>query len=433
MRLKNGPPCGPGALVLSCSKIHGPRVGKTVNIIEHSSLDPRTTILVKVLRQDLKSSKGTQLSSNLPSMHSVPQFLDTSRLYEGLEVWKLSDVVFLDDSPAVLGRVVAIDNNQAVVDIAYSHKSGDASGSTAQSSLKVFRLSELEPCGVDVPLAPSASREGTSVSPPPTPHRGVSRHVAGIIQHHPVCLVDPASNHSPLFYDDSASLSGHTVLHGFKPLAVHPTNHGPLLLVERTCDGKAFLVSSSHQHSGLLQTSSFIAVSGHGQRLPCSTVEDEGCNALEAGLTRNDDLWNILKPLDKPVPAHPTEPPQRRKIGSKKRKRKMEAPPSSPTPQTVSCRSASFVDLHHSDVVLLQDVHGIPTPILPGFSLKTPSLPSVGAKDPDKHSPPFVLSQPYVNLVSRLHDQDSKGKKSLLIVAGKQSMQYLWCMYIVAL
>ena len=422
VRLKNGPPCGPGALVLSCSKIHGPRVGKTVNIIEHSSLDPRTTILVKVLRQDLKSGKGAHLSANLPSMHSVPQFLDTSRLYEGLEVWKLSDVVFLDDSPAVLGRVVAIDNSQAIVDIAYSHKSGDASGSTAQSSLKVFRLSELEPCGVDVPLAPSTSLEGATISPPPTPHRGVSRHVAGIIQHHPVCLVDPAPSHTPLFYDDSTSASGHTILHGFTPLAVHPTNHGPLLLVKRTCDGKTFLVSSSHHHSGLLQTSSFIAVSGHGQRLPCSTVEDEGCNALEAGLTRNDDLWSVLKPVD--LLVQPAEPPQRRKIGAKKRKRKTEAPtPPSPSARAevvISSRSASFVDLHHPDVILLQDVHGIPAPILPGFSLRTPSPPSPGAKDSDKHSTPVVLTQPYVDLVSRLHDQDSKGKKALLIIAGEQ-------------
>ena len=430
VRLKNGPPCGPGALVLSCSKIHGPRVGKTVNIIEHSSLDPRTTILVKVLRQDLKSETFSQISNPVSGLPSVPQislFLDNSRLYEGLEVWKLSDVVFLDDSPAVLGRVVAIDNSQAIVDIAYSHKKEDQGPSTAQSSLKVFRLSELEPCGVDLASVGSSSQDSATNASVAPSHRGVSRHVAGVIQHHPVCLLDPASSHT-LFYDNEVSLSGHTVLHGFTPLAVHPTNHGPLLLVERGSDGKAFIVSSSHNQSGLLQTSSFIAVNGLGQRPPCSTVEEEGCNALESGLIKNEALWGSLKQGETNTPF--SDPPRRRKIGTKRRKKRCDSRrlPSSSMDIPTSC-STSFIDLHHSGVILLQDVHGIPAPIPAGFSLRTPSLPSSQAeRDSEKNRLP-TLTQSYTGLVSRLHDQKNKGKKILLIAAGGcgLSMRYPVC------
>ena len=424
VRLKNGPPCGPGALVLSCSKVHGPRVGKTVNIIEHSSLDPRTTILVKVLRQDLRNESGSQVSQELANLlhGALPttMFLDTSRLYEGLEVWKLSDVVFLDDSPAILGRVVAVDNGQAIVDIAYSHNSDKQGSSGMQSSLKVFRLSELEPCGVDVSscFSPEGAPNGGSSGV----HRGVSRHVAGIVQHHPICLLDPAPCHTPLLHSTEGSSSGHSMLHEFVPLAVHPTDNGPLLLVKRVSDGKAFLVSSSHLSSGLLQTSSFIAVNSHSHRPPCGTIEEEGCSALERGLMRNEGLWECMKAGDLSCPQQ--EVGRRRKIGAKKRKRKTEPrrmSSSCPTSQ-LAARAASFTDLHHSGLILLQDVHGIPIPIPPGFSLRTPNLPSPqlshqGGREVDKQSPQ-VLTQAYTALVSRLHSHEDKGKKILLIVTG---------------
>jgi hypothetical protein len=59
--------------------------------------------------------------------------------YDGLEVWSLSDVVFLDDSPAVLGRVVTVDQLQAIVDISCASSESGTMGSTsvAQSTLKV--------------------------------------------------------------------------------------------------------------------------------------------------------------------------------------------------------------------------------------------------------------------------------------------------------
>ena len=67
------------------------------------------------------------------------QELDGDGYYDGLEVWSLPDVVFLDDSPAVLGRVVTVDQLQAIVDISCASSESGTMGSTsgAQSTLKV--------------------------------------------------------------------------------------------------------------------------------------------------------------------------------------------------------------------------------------------------------------------------------------------------------
>ena len=48
VRLKNGPPCGPNAIVFTLSATGGPRVGRSVSVMEQSSIDPKTSVLVKV-------------------------------------------------------------------------------------------------------------------------------------------------------------------------------------------------------------------------------------------------------------------------------------------------------------------------------------------------------------------------------------------------
>ena len=132
-------------------------------MMERSSIDPKTSVLVKVFRDCTSSASSAQ--SNFDGSAHQNFHGSGNDVYSGLEVWKLNDVVFLDDSPSILGRVVAVDNNQVVVDCSYT-QSDPSEGHpsdvpVAKSSLKVFRLSDLEPCieGPDF-----FSRQGANVS-----------------------------------------------------------------------------------------------------------------------------------------------------------------------------------------------------------------------------------------------------------------------------
>ena len=387
VRLKNGPPCGANALVLQCSKTHGPRVGQTVNIIEQSSLDPTTTVLVKVLHH--------------------PGLKD--QVYESLEVWKQADVVFLDDSPAVLGRVVAVDNNQAIVDISFAHETQSTS-SKSQGSLKVFKVSELALCvGVDSSL----SNEST----PPTATRSLSRHVAGIVQHHPVCLLDPAPQLSVIDDINEGSASTRTTLVGFSPLAIHPTNSGPYLLVKRCSDDKTFIVCTNGTSSGLLQSSSFVAVGGRDQKPHKCTIEEEGCHSKECGL----EAWFLEKA---PTPL----PNEKGKRGGRKRKRKL-AQRDVVTETSIDVfplnhcqKTASFINLYNSEVLCLQDIHGILIPIPAGLKLK-PTQPRFhdrisGWLSPGQSREP-TMSLPYKGIVCRQYTINGNNKKILLLAVGK--------------
>lgn len=198
-------------------------------------------------------------SCRYPKRHLVKE-LDNESCYDGLEVWSLSDVVFLDDSPAILGRVVTVDHLQAIVDISCASSESGTMGSTsaAQSTLKVFKLNDIEPCmdkcvgvtvtrgGVesckDKSVAGTAARAGiepckdksvaftatrSGIEPckdkcvgvtgakgagkgegskavghdvvPRDGDRGVtiSHHIAGVVQHRPSCLLTPDPQSHP--------------------------------------------------------------------------------------------------------------------------------------------------------------------------------------------------------------------------------------------
>ena len=296
MRMKNGPPCGPNAMVYTRSPTHGPRVGKTVNIMEHGRLDPKTTVLVKVFKSDVigLSRKGSRDSGRGSGVHGI----DDSDRYDGLEVWKLSDVVFLGDSPSVLGRVVTIDQQQVIVDVSYSENvssNSQATSSSSKSTLKVFRLSELEPCvdsskASDLPGRSKVKSKKTGSLPSSQQSlsgtKSVSQHVAGIVQHRPTVMLDPTAA-APATSGDSFSPEDSTPMSkivGYKPLAVHATDEGPTLLLQRIADGRAFLVCSSHASSGAFVSTSFVAVGTKDSKPTRCTVEEESVDAFQSGL-----------------------------------------------------------------------------------------------------------------------------------------------------
>jgi E3 ubiquitin-protein ligase EDD1 len=324
VRLKNGAPCGPNALVLQCSKTHGPRVGQTVNIIERSSIDPTINVLVKVMRQPCGGPHGIT--------------------FDSLEIWKQSDIVFLDNSPSVLGKVVAIDNNQAIVDIT---SATDSLLAESQKSLKVFRLSELAALGPDFD-------GGDNDSSIPMNGRSLSRHVAGIVQHHPVCLVDPTPISDLSVTDDSASTR--SMLKGFTPLAVHPTNSGPYLLVKRIADQRTFIVCTSGTSSALLQSSSFVAVGEKDQKPYKCTMEEESCDAKECAF----ESWFADEKSTNEITGK----------SGRKRKHKMSYNNVESFPLKNNWTTASFIDMFNSEILSLRDINGVLVPIPPGLKLK---------------------------------------------------------------
>ena len=306
VRLKNGPPCGPNSIVFTTSSTHGPQVGRSVSVMERSSIDPKTSVLVKVFRDRTGSSSSTQSNLELTCQNFHGS---TGNIYSGLEVWKLSDVVFLDDSPSILGRVIAVDGTQIVVDCSYSETGtdlGEGTSSATKSSLKVFRLSDLEGCieGPDFGRRGSNISTGepsTSTSNPQPPAQAITHHVAGVVQHRPVCLVEPVSFHLP---SSSSSSTAEPIpqsqtgqLRGFRSLATHASDSGPNLLVERVSDQAAFLVCSSHLTMSGINGTSFVAVGNHDTKKKRSTVSEESVNSIESGLTTDVSLTLAVQSL----------------------------------------------------------------------------------------------------------------------------------------
>ena len=394
VRLKNGPPCGPNALVLQCSKTHGPRVGKTVNIMEHSSLDPVTSILVRVM-------KNTPLSLE----DAVSKNLDDSKVYESLEVWKHSDVIFLDDSPAVLGRVVAVDSNQAIVDISQTQNRANESKS-GKGSLKVFRVSEIEIC-VSTDFTVTTSSEKGNVETKSTAFaKKCSRHVAGIVQHEPTCIIDPQRPSQTISAEDSLEgIPSHSPLAGLRPITIHMTSEGPLLLVESLQNDQAYIITPAHSTSGLIQTSSYVALSARDQKPPHCTVLDEGCNCLESGL--------VAKIYDQEEPTT---------AKGKGRKRRLTQRDNETPQETPKVDHALFMNLYNSDIFCLRDVNGIPIPVPPGLKLRPVEhqCPDwLGGWSPMGQGKQLKLSNPYKCIMSNQYTTNGGNKKTLVLTIGK--------------
>ena len=287
-----------------------------MNIIEHGSLDPKTSVLVKVFKDEYRvtpdaSSSKKKSRSDLDTSSRHLSDLDSSSNYNGLEVWKLSDVVFLDDFPAILGRVVTVDHPQAIVDISHStNESGTlASSSNAKSTLKVFKVSELELCPIDYSETRAQQRKSNAAESSFSSSEakfqggvgrgGVSHHVAGTVQHHPVCILAPElSSHLQVGsvptnlltqqerqhqMGSNSSSSFGSIIYGYTPLAVHTSDEGPTMLVERTLDNSTFLVYSGHSSAGGLVSTSFVALNSKDSKPNRHTIEEESIPALEGG------------------------------------------------------------------------------------------------------------------------------------------------------
>lgn len=324
--------------------------------------------------------------------------------YDGLEVWSLSDVVFLDDSPAVLGRVVTVDQLQAIVDISCASSESGTMGSTsvAQSTLKVFKLTDIEPCMdrrlalhvVATPGLPSAAKgEGLKVPKgacdalDPTECMTVSQHIAGVVQHRPACLLTPDPKpHPPTHDQDPPTNLPCMCIHGYYPLAVHITDTGPIMLVKRVSDGAAFLVCSGHPGFPSFSSTSFVSLSSHDTAKPGRvTIDEESVSACDGGFDREN--WG----------------------GNNAGKKGLNVAEEN----GLKCRTAhpSFLQLHKSDAIFLHDSNGVICPLSEGLRL-TPS-PLLGQRG--KKAGPM---QPYKCIATRFHTA-KKNTTTLVVVVGE--------------
>ena len=396
-------------------------------------MDPKSTIMVKTFAPPQMGGAGTSKQTSSMTTRSAARAGSTtttttstsSEQFNDIKLWKVSDVVFLDDSPAILGRAVAIDQQQAVIDISYD----PSTHTSSKSSLKVFKLSELEACleqpgdGADYPPAPpgSAKAKGSkskkvagghtpavpAPAPATQPSRSATRHVAGIVQHAPINILDSScskSSHanggsSCSSEDDATSLR----IYGHRPLDLLSGDEGPTLLVERVSDGKAFLVCSSQASDGPFGSTSFVAV-GRGKKdgrpYRC-TVEEEGVSSLEAGLVDDRELLSTCRKLWG-ISQETCEGPESNRHGDAEHRLKGGATPW--CHGNLSCGS-SLIPLYHSRL-LLRDTNGIIQPLTDGLRLRP--TPTKGA---------CQLSCPYSSVTSRQHSITSDTNVLLFVLS----------------
>ena len=210
-------------------------------------------------------------------------------------------MTLLEDSTPVLGKLVAIDSGQAVIDISLKDEAGPISSSSSgsMSSLKIYRVSQLQV--VSPASSPPSSSQGAETVASPRKAAPVSQggrptirlaackqQAAGVVQKQPVCIINAQQDaSSESLFDISApgASTSESLIAGFKPLSAIFIDEKPLILVQRLCDKKVFLLLSSKSSGTILQPSSFIAVgTGKSQPLKC-TVEEESVSSTDAGFS----------------------------------------------------------------------------------------------------------------------------------------------------
>lgn len=352
--VKSGPNYGVKMPVLQSLATHGPRIGYTVDIDEQSLLDPKVSVKVRVgcCNGETGRTKPSDVSASKPQSDRT-------------EVWSRSQVVFLDNPTPSMGEVIAIDQQQAVVKL-------DSSG-TDNAVVKILKLSELEivstkaECGPsslpDDSLAASSSNNAHLGGDGSTKH---TKHIAGVVQHKPLCLLDASCQWKPAEDVTIADAQMDFIVTGFQPISVHATKEGLVLLVERKSDHKAFLVFPATMTTGLVRGTSYVAM-GNSTNYPNKcTLDEEAVNSIEAGLV-TVDIEGIREFTDESYSLFPNP------TAGMKRKNPAEA--SSSSSENELYRTVLHPELAlcaDSQLLLMKNTHGFVS-LLCGGSLLPPT------------------------------------------------------------
>ncbi|XP_022781948.1 uncharacterized protein LOC111322968 [Stylophora pistillata] len=391
VQLRQHFPGFPGALVYKYCEVRGPIVGR---LIGHESPEGTSTVVTKIkveplykrsassdkpesgivqtdidisaanssraktVEEEFISSQKDFARSSSPhtSVRRKAQFSHVSS--NGSEIWEVKDVVFLESENKLLGTVAAIDGPHVIVKVANVM-------SPSESSLRVFKLSELEP-------VPSEGAEGSTL----TRSLSTSSLYRGCIQHAPKCVVS-----------SSPRSVGKDVLSGFRPVAMTATSTGISLIVQRLSDKKAFFMGPAMEQ--VVDSSKVYTCSGDVN--VTSSIDDGSCT-VEAEAIQSQE--GALEPVSL-VPSDTSPKPI---IGLKRRRRSDEndddvdsdtlhSTQTTPNiessilnrllPCNFHSANQKFPLLHSSsdyDIVLLTDVNGCLCPRPFGTKLSSPNV-----------------------------------------------------------
>lgn len=397
--LKNGPNYGLNMPVFHSSTTLGPRLGYTVDPEEHSLFDPKVSVLVSVCT----NNAGTE-RSNASSSFDI---LSPSRSHSGkkcLEVWSRSQVTFLDNPTPLYGEVIAIDQQQAVVKL--------ENGGLDKLAVKILKLSELEVANVaglknDSENSTLGSSNNDSISAQPTSSTKISsftKHIAGTIQHKPLCLLDASCQWKPTESFGMLDAQSGTIVTGFRPITIHTTKDGIMMLVERMSDLKTFLMFPAAMTTGLVRGSSFVAT-GNGTNYPNKcTLEEDAVTSTESGFVSSEEMY--IKELK----SQGNDVSLMNKVVLGEKRKHFEDPvidsdklPSSATtvPQLVTCMD--------SNLLLVKNAHGIVSLLSEGSQIIR-SIDGIHSDD--------VINQPMSNIVIS-HRAITKETNSIVVAIGK--------------
>ena len=273
----------------------------------------------------------------------------------------------------MLGKLVAIDSGQAVIDISLKDEAGPiaSSSSGSMSSLKIYRVSQLQvvspaaspPPSFSQGASPRRSTFGSQGARPAVRLAGCRQQAAGVVQKQPVCIIN--ANHdasAESLFDVSApgASTSESLIAGFKPLTAIFIDEKPLILVQRLCDKKVFLLLSSKSSGTILQPSSFIAVgTGKSQPLKC-TVEEESILSTDAGLVGHslEDIkafYSLELNLSKETDVKGKQ--SQKKVGQKRRL--YESAKEEPVPVLLeAARTPELCSNSTGSILLLRDLAG---------------------------------------------------------------------------
>jgi len=391
----------------------GPRVGYTVDIEEHSLLDPKVSVLVKVCTNGHHNSEMPKDPLSRHASSSQP-----SSGKKSLEVWSRSQVTFLDNPTPSFGEVIAIDQQQAVVKL-------ENCGSD-KPAVKILKLSELE-------VAPSASTRNTSdnsfsnhddittssaQSNPSTKISSFTKHIAGIIQHKPLCILDANCQWKPAEPVGILDMQSGSMVTGFRPITIHSTKKGVMLLVERISDMKTFLIFPAAMTTGLVRGSSYVAA-GNSTNYPNKcTLEEDAVISTEGGFVCNDEIY-IQEFNNQGDGASPTT---RIVLGEKRKHLDNSANHCSNDDKDLCTTSTTesvpqLVTCMDSNLLVVKNAHGIVSLLTEGSQI----IRSVNGIHSDD-----VISQPVSNIVVS-HRAVTKETNSLVVAIGKSDMHIHTC------
>ena len=388
VQLRQHFPGFPGALVYKCCKIRGPVVGR---LIGHESPEGTSTTVTKIrveplnkktdsgekslsetgkLNTDLPvetTSRGKTIEEELISSHndavrsssphtSVRRKAQSVTVWSnGCEIWEVKDVVFLESENKLLGTVAAIDGPHVIVKVA-------SAVSPSESSLRVFKVSELESVLSDSP-------EGsTMIQQLPT-----SSLYRGCIQHSPKCIVG-----------SSTKLGNKEVHAGLKPVAMTTTSAGISLIAHRLSDSKAFFLGPAMDQvidsSRVYTCSSDVNVSSSNDDGSC-TVDAEAISSREAALTPTSLVQSMthVKPVTGSKRRRSSNDDDDDNVSNNAQANSAyeSSTPDSLLPCNVHCSGHRFPLLHSTseyDIVLLTDVNGCLYPRPYGTKLSNPTV-----------------------------------------------------------